>query len=70
VTPSQADKAIEYAGYAKHCLKIVDKIPDQASRMIHREMAAEWFKLADQAASGDATAGAQADPARKRADHG
>jgi hypothetical protein len=27
------------------------KIPDQASRMIHREMAAEWFKLADQAAA-------------------
>jgi hypothetical protein len=35
-------------------LKIVMKIPDQASRVIHREMAAEWFKLADQAAA-DAT---------------
>jgi hypothetical protein len=30
------------------------KIPDQASRVIHREMAAEWFKLAEQA-SADAT---------------
>jgi hypothetical protein len=28
----------------------VRKIPNQESRIIHREMAAEWFKLADQAA--------------------
>jgi hypothetical protein len=70
LTASQADKAIEYADYAKHCLKVVDKIPDQASRIIHREMAAEWFKLADQAASGVADAGAQADPAHKKSDHG
>jgi hypothetical protein len=70
VTASQADKAIEYANYARHCLNIVKKIPDQASRIVHREMAAEWFKLADQAASGNADAGAQADPARKKADHG
>jgi hypothetical protein len=48
---TKSDKAMEYANYARHCLKIVDKIPDQESRMIHREMAAEWFKLADQAAT-------------------
>jgi hypothetical protein len=54
VTISKSDKAMEYSDYARHCLKIVMKIPDQASRMIHREMAAEWFKLADQAAE-DAT---------------
>jgi hypothetical protein len=46
-----SDKAMEYSDYARHCLKIVMKIPDQASRVIHREMAAEWFKLADQAAA-------------------
>jgi hypothetical protein len=51
VTISKSDKAIEYLDYARHCLKVVMKIPDQASRVIHREMAAEWFKLADQAAA-------------------
>ena len=51
VTISKSDKAMEYSDYARHCLKIVMKIPDQASRVIHREMAAEWFKLADQAAA-------------------
>jgi hypothetical protein len=49
VTISKSDKATEYGAYARHCLNVVAKIPDQASRMIHREMAAEWFKLADQA---------------------
>jgi hypothetical protein len=51
---SKSDKAMEYLDYARHCLAIVTKIPDQTSRVIHREMAAEWFKLADQAAA-DAT---------------
>jgi hypothetical protein len=50
VAISQADKAMEYANYAKHCLEIARKIPDRESRVVHREMAAEWFKLADQAA--------------------
>jgi DNA primase len=70
VTVSQADKAIEYASYAKHCLKVVEKIPDQESRIIHREMAAEWFKLADQAANEDAALKAQAHRTGKRTDHG
>ena len=62
---SKADKAIEYADYAKHRLNVVDKIPDQQSRTVLREMAAEWFKLADQAANGNAVSGAQtADPAK------
>jgi hypothetical protein len=53
VAISQADKAMEYADYAKHCLEVAGKIPDRKSRVIHREMAAEWFKLADQAAVKD-----------------
>ena len=48
---SRADKAMEFANYAMHCLEVVGKIRDRASRVIHREMAAEWFKLADQAAA-------------------
>jgi hypothetical protein len=59
-TVSKSDKAMEYAHYAQHCLRIVDKIPDQESRMIHREMAAEWFNLADLAARGAIMTGAPA----------
>jgi hypothetical protein len=51
---SQAAKAMEYMGYARHCLNTMMKIPDQESRIVHREMAAEWFKLAGQAAKEDA----------------
>jgi DNA primase len=54
---STADKAIEYAGYARHCLRVVGAIPARKDRIIHREMAAEWLRLADQAAT--ATLGAQ-----------
>ena len=50
MTIPKSDKATEYMAYGKHCLKVVAKIPDQASRVIHREMAAEWFNLAEQAA--------------------
>jgi hypothetical protein len=60
---------MEYANYAHHCMKIVNKIPDQESRMIHREMAAEWLKLADQAANGVASPSAQA-TGESKADHG
>jgi hypothetical protein len=47
---SKSDTAIEYANYGRHCLNVVRELLDQDSRMIHREMAAEWFRLADQAA--------------------
>ena len=46
---SQADKAMEYQNYAAHCLRTAALLPNQEDRIIHREMAAEWFKLADQA---------------------
>jgi hypothetical protein len=37
----------EYARYAVHCLKMVPVAPVQKYRVIQREMAAEWLKLAD-----------------------
>jgi hypothetical protein len=37
----------EYARYAAHCLNMVAATKDQESRVINREMAAEWLKLAD-----------------------
>jgi hypothetical protein len=61
---------MEYADYARHCLKIVARIPDQESRIIHREMAAEWFKLADQAAAEAGMPDAAEDHAKKTGRHG
>jgi hypothetical protein len=50
VAKSKSDMAVEYANYGRHCLNAVRELTDQDARMIHREMAAEWFRLADQAA--------------------
>jgi hypothetical protein len=41
------DKHKEYARYAAHCLDMVTVTKDPDSRSVHREMAAEWLKLAD-----------------------
>jgi hypothetical protein len=37
----------EYRLYAEHCLNLVRIAASRESRVIQREMAAEWFKLAD-----------------------
>jgi hypothetical protein len=37
----------EYQRYAVHCLKLVRLATNRKSRIIQRQMAAEWFKLAD-----------------------
>jgi hypothetical protein len=37
----------EYLHYAKHCLDMVRIATSRKARIIQREMAAEWFKLAD-----------------------
>jgi hypothetical protein len=37
----------EYRLYAEHCLELVRIATNRKSRVIQREMAAEWFKLAD-----------------------
>jgi hypothetical protein len=42
-----SNKYKEYARYAAHCLNMVAATKDQESRVINREMAAEWLKLAD-----------------------
>ena len=43
---SRADKADEYMHYAEHCMKTARTISDREHRTLHREMAAEWIKLA------------------------
>jgi hypothetical protein len=41
------DKHKEYSRYAAHCLGIAPALTDQDDRVINREMAAEWLKLAE-----------------------
>jgi hypothetical protein len=41
-----SDKHDEYLHYAEHCLAMARLAPDQQSRVIQREMAAEWLRLA------------------------
>jgi hypothetical protein len=36
----------EYVGYAERCLSIARTQPDREVRIVLREMAAEWTKLA------------------------
>jgi hypothetical protein len=43
----EADKHKEYVCYAEHCLQMAKIATEQGSRIIQREMAAEWLKLAD-----------------------
>ena len=35
-----------YETYARHCLTLVSQTADRASRLMLREMAAEWLRLA------------------------
>jgi hypothetical protein len=43
----KTSKYEEYRLYAGHCLQLVRLATNRKSRVIQREMAAEWFKLAD-----------------------
>jgi hypothetical protein len=58
VGKSQADKAMEYVDFARHCLKIAKSLSDREDRITHREMAAEWIKLAGDAADQGAASSA------------
>jgi hypothetical protein len=41
-----AGKAAEYTHYAEHCVETAKILPNQEDRSLHREMAAEWLRLA------------------------
>jgi hypothetical protein len=43
---SPADNAQKYIGFASHCLKVARSLPKREDRIIHREMATEWIRLA------------------------
>ena len=41
-----AKKSEEYESYARHCLEVARLVADREARIIQRQMAAEWLKLA------------------------
>ncbi len=41
------DKHKEYVSYAEHCLNMSKIATEEAARIMQREMAAEWLRLAD-----------------------
>jgi hypothetical protein len=67
---SQADKAMEYADFARHCLKIAPSLSDREDRVTHREMAAEWIKLAGDVADQNTAPSSANDQKAKRTGHG
>ena len=46
MTASFHDEIEHYEAYARHCLTLASQTADRSSRLILREMAAEWLKLA------------------------
>jgi hypothetical protein len=42
------DKRERYVGYSAYCLKSAKVVFDNQSRIMLREMASEWLKLAEQ----------------------
>jgi hypothetical protein len=42
------NKHKDYSRYAAHCLGLTPALTEQEDRVINREMAAEWLKLADE----------------------
>jgi hypothetical protein len=50
----KSDRHEEYTRYAEHCLAMARIARDQQSRVVQREMAAEWLRLAGTVESDDA----------------
>ena len=64
-----ADKAAEYMRYAEHCVATAKTLPDREDRSLHREMAAEWLRLAQRIAE-DAAHSAQSISKRRKTSQG
>jgi len=43
------EKREEYVGYAEYCVKLARQADDWETRVMLREMAAEWLRLVDAA---------------------
>ena len=51
-TPESEHNAEQYVNYAVHCLNMAKLAANREARIIQREMAAEWLKLATQFSAG------------------
>jgi hypothetical protein len=60
-----ADKAAEYMRYAERCVETAKTLRDREDRSLHREMAAEWLRLAQLIAE-EAADSAQSSPKRRK----
>jgi hypothetical protein len=60
-----ADKATEYVRYAEHCVETAKTLRDREERSLHREMAAEWLRLAQLIAEDAANSARSGPKARK-----
>ena len=49
----KTSKYEEYLRYAEHCLELMRITTNRKSRIIQREMAAEWVKLANMFAASE-----------------
>lgn len=47
MTKSNGTPGNDYDSYAQFCLKLATQIQDRPSRLMLREMAAQWLKLLD-----------------------
>ena len=47
MTDSNDDQSTDYQSYARFCLKLASQMPDRNSRLVLREMAAQWLQLSD-----------------------
>lgn len=55
-------KCEEYVEYANHCLPLASSTADDGSRLLLRQMAAEWLELAEKALDRRATSRGYAQP--------
>jgi len=69
VAISTADTAAEYTRYAEHCVETARKLRGQEARTLHREMAAEWIKLAQRLVE-EATLSARPTTKRRKTSQG
>ena len=60
-----ADKAAEYMRYAERCVETAKTLLDREDRRLHREMAAEWLRLAQLIAEDAADSARSSPKARK-----
>ncbi len=65
MTVPKNDTYKDYVRYAEHCIETARILRHQEARSLHREMAAEWIRLAQRLAEDAALGARPAVPRRK-----